>query len=111
VGSRDVGRLPQTIQETVIFVAVGRRPVALSEYTGLTPTAEPDLVVDRVAQHYRWTMDDTETVHCSHCGAVLDLHERHLLVTLSTGESDPVERRHLCHEHCLQQWLGDGEGG
>jgi hypothetical protein len=82
--------------------------MTLSDYTGLTPASEPELVVGRVAQHHRWTMDDTETAHCPHCGTTLDLHERHLLVTLSeeTGAL-PAGRRYLCNERCLREWLGD----
>jgi hypothetical protein len=80
--------------------------MALSDYTGLTPQAEPGLVVGRVAQHHRWTMDAEETATCPHCDAVLDLHERHLLVTLSEeSEYLPAGKRYLCNETCLRGWL------
>lgn len=80
--------------------------MALSDYTGLTPVAEPDLVVGRVARHHRWAMHATETERCPSCESALDLHERHLLVTLSE-EADylPAGKRYLCDEACLQAWL------
>jgi hypothetical protein len=81
--------------------------VTLSDYTGLTPESEPELVVGRVAQHHRWTMNDTETTRCRQCETTLDLHERHLLVTLSKeSRSLPAGRRYLCNERCLREWLG-----
>jgi hypothetical protein len=83
--------------------------MALSDYTGRTPQAEPGLVVGRVSQHYLWAMDATQTARCSSCDTVLDLHERHLLVTLSK-ESDylPAGKRYLCDESCLRGWLDEG---
>ena len=83
--------------------------MALSDYTGRTPETEPELVVGRVAQHHRWTMGGTETVQCPHCEATLDLHERHLLVTLSMESNYlPAGKRYLCDEACLRGWL-DGQ--
>ena len=81
--------------------------MALSDYTGRTPRAEPNLVVGRVARHHRWTMSGEETATCPQCESVLDLQKRHLLVTLSE-ESDylPAGRRYLCDEGCLSDWLG-----
>jgi hypothetical protein len=80
--------------------------MALSDYTGLTPRAESGLVVGRVSQHHLWTMDADRTARCPHCDSVLDLHERHLLVTLSEeADSYPAGKRYLCDESCLQGWL------
>lgn len=80
--------------------------MTLSDDTGLTPQAEPELVVGRVARHHRWTMDTTETVTCPQCGAVLNLHERHLLVTHSEESASlPAGKRYLCDEACLRGWL------
>jgi hypothetical protein len=80
--------------------------MALSDYTGLTPQAEPEMVVGRVSQHHLWTMNADQTAQCPHCDASLDLHERHLLVTLSKeSEYLPAGKRYLCDESCLEAWL------
>lgn len=81
--------------------------MALSDYTGRTPHDESGMVVGRVSQHHRWSMDAERTARCSCCESELDLHERHVLVTL-TERADylPAGKRHLCDEGCLEEWLG-----
>ena len=81
----------------------------LSEYTGRTPTGDDQsIVIDRVSRHRRWEIDGEPQSECVNCGSRLLLGERHLLVRLarSAGRVDG-DRRHLCNERCLEEWVGE----
>ncbi|SEO40225.1 hypothetical protein SAMN04487948_102251 [Halogranum amylolyticum] len=78
----------------------------LSKYVGRTPRDyEGETTVERVASHRRWDVDVERRGDCSHCGAELELRERHLLVTLTGRSGNDGERHYLCGQSCLDEWF------
>ncbi|WP_435063623.1 DUF7576 family protein [Halobaculum sp. EA56] len=80
--------------------------MTLREYVG-RPHPDGEATVAHAATHYRWTPGGRTHGRCPHCGADLELSERHVLVTLSRPAGED-ERRHLCDEACVAAWL-EGE--
>jgi hypothetical protein len=80
--------------------------MALTDYVGETPRdVDAGLVVERVTTHHRWDPNAEAREHCSNCGTELDLAERHLLATLTSRSYRRGERRYLCDENCVREWI------
>jgi hypothetical protein len=84
--------------------------MALSDYTGATPhDCEAGTTIGRVARHHVWNLGEESTGTCANCGGDLRLQERHLLVHLDrTRPPADGERRYLCNESCVREWVGEG---
>jgi hypothetical protein len=76
--------------------------MALADYAGRSPQHEESATVARVSRHHKWSTEGASRSDCAWCGAELDLHEGHVLATLTGGDG----RRFLCDETCLREWLG-----
>lgn len=82
--------------------------MALSRYTGLTPrTLDQQRRITRAVTHHHWTPTEETRAQCDHCGADLNLHERHVLVTTESG--DGTKRHYLCNERCVADWVDGAE--
>ncbi|WP_129114936.1 DUF7576 family protein [Halegenticoccus tardaugens] len=82
--------------------------MALSDYTGRRPGGTNGRTrIVRIVRHHRWDPEDDAVKPCINCGERLQLHERHVLVTLDEGASGDA-RYHLCDESCVRRWV-DGE--
>lgn len=82
--------------------------MALSEYTGRSPEGDDETVIGRVSRHARWDIDEPTRDTCTNCEAELSLGDRHLLVTLRARLGSRVdERRYLCNESCLREWVDE----
>lgn len=81
--------------------------MALSEYVGRTPRREPDLAVEHVTHHRRWSPERTLFGSCPVCDAEFDRSERHVLVTLGGDGRADGDRRYVCSERCLAEWVSD----
>jgi len=80
--------------------------MALTDYVGESPRdVESNLVVERVTTHHRWDPNADASERCSNCGTELDLAERHLLATLTSRSYSREERRYLCDENCVREWV------
>ena len=81
--------------------------MALTDYVGeAPPDTDSGLVVERVTAHHRWDPNTDASERCSNCGRELDLAERHLLATLASRSYARAERRYLCDERCVREWIG-----
>jgi hypothetical protein len=83
--------------------------MALTDYVGRAPPdGEDGTRIDRVTAHHVWNVDHESTAACANCGAGLRLSERHLLVRLvSRSTTADVDRRYLCDEQCVREWVGE----
>ncbi|MEF8818546.1 MAG: hypothetical protein V5A31_03385 [Haloferacaceae archaeon] len=82
--------------------------MVLKDYVGLAPGDGPDGArIDRVTAHHVWAVEGSSTAACANCGTGISLDERHLLVRLVSRERTPrVDRRYLCDEGCVREWVG-----
>ena len=83
----------------------------LSTYAGRPAPDAPDGTrIDRVTAHQVWDVHGEATAACANCDERLNLRNRHLLVRLVTpSDADVDDRRHLCDEGCVREWV-EGEG-
>ncbi|ELZ91663.1 hypothetical protein C440_15154 [Haloferax mucosum ATCC BAA-1512] len=80
--------------------------MALSDYTGRSPTGGDDTIV-RVVPHRLWRPGDERIEPCTYSGEEIRLSEKHLLVVL---ERDGVrERLYFRNERSLSAWLEELE--
>ncbi|AFK18592.1 hypothetical protein E6P09_07380 [Haloferax mediterranei ATCC 33500] len=80
--------------------------MALSDYTGQSPTGREDTIV-RVVPHRLWRPGDERIEPCAYSGEDIRLSEKHLLVVL---ERDGVrERMYFRDERSLAAWLEENE--
>ncbi|MFB6167780.1 MAG: hypothetical protein ABEJ43_02920 [Haloferacaceae archaeon] len=81
--------------------------MALADYVGRSPVDGPEeSQIERVTAHHVWALDQASTAACANCGGGIDLDERHLLVRLVSRSRTPrVDRRYLCDEGCVQEWV------
>jgi len=87
--------------------------MALTDYVGRTPPEGAEGTrIDRVTTHRVWTVESETTAACANCGAGLSLGERHLLVRLvSRSATADVDRRYLCDEACVAEWVDEVSSG
>ncbi|MGM0591915.1 MAG: DUF7576 family protein [Halobacteriota archaeon] len=83
----------------------------LSEYHGRTPRGyESDVTIGRVRSHRIWKVTANSDADCANCGSTVDGELPHLVVTLTRGTYRDEERRYLCNERCVREWVEDGDG-
>ncbi|ELK55983.1 hypothetical protein D320_01693 [Haloferax sp. BAB-2207] len=76
--------------------------MALSDYTGRSPTGRDETIV-RVVPHRLWRPGDERIEPCTYSGEQIRLSEKHLLAVV---ERDGVrERRYFRDESSLSAWL------
>ncbi|ESS07485.1 MAG: hypothetical protein A07HB70_00024 [uncultured archaeon A07HB70] len=83
--------------------------MALADYVGRAPPEGADGTrIDRVTAHRVWNLESETTATCANCGTGLSLGERHLLVRLvSRSATADLDRRYLCDETCVAEWVGE----